>query len=820
MRTLDLIGQRILFLILCGMVSVGASSFSRDFEKARYLFEIEGNSKEALELIAHAEANASAIEKERWKLLKIEILYAKGKVKDARKKLGTTVAKSSIPRKHLQTLSSKIGVDTVYQKANLLQLNMSSLDTVMDWQNERYAFYKGGFWAKWGQKPDSNLALSGNIPLFMDGQRVYSMDQSRRVLYVNSLQSGEELLRYELSEPIAWAVNSGDRLLIWSGASVLAFRGVQIEWKWNSTLGWCSPTGNRQDEDIMLICHASQTLVLLDPQKGKWDGFKFNRKTLGALALPQGFVLYDSEGLARVNRKTKSEIWRVKLGQVDQAKILGAHLLAKSKERIWLLEAKSGTVIKSVPLRTQYMEMLNQRLVFWRETGEIAFFDQDLNFLWEYKMGQKLLQAPLTKGEHILVLGENGQTTLLDGLYNGLLPTEQEGLLQKAQQLLDQKQNAQAYQLAQKVLAIEPGNSRAKLFNLESEQKKLNFAELYQVYQQGKEDSNLSNATLQAMSKEEGTQWIADLHHEHTAFPQFRQSNGRIWWVHPENTLSQSLDLRTGQRRSYTGTNSYPGLMQPMDLFDNNFVVAVGRRIDYFSTQGQYLVSSPDLPDAPLWVGAFGKNIVRVGRSGCVSFLDQNGSVHAFLPSLDHSAVIHVQKTRDVLDVFYRSGAWFRALPKTRQWVRRNVHGGVDAVWSTEAMSVLAHTDRTLNAYAFDGSLLWEKELPAQAISIQGDEKRIYLGLSDQRILAFDRNSGEHLWQYQGSGSLFVKPLLVGDQLYLDQGQKIVVLDERTGKLMRQKVYPFRIGGIQSEGSLVLVTSASGLLLAYKMGSL
>lgn len=793
------------------------ASFDQTFEKARYLFEIEGNLKEAQTVLDQAEKSAQGLEKERCRVFRIEMLYAKGKSKEARRKLGQSLAHSPLPKGHLQTLQKRIGIDTLYQRVNLAQYQLNQIDTLLQWQGQTLLTYQNGLWQKWGQKPDPNQISLGSKFLFSDGLHLYSTDPSRRTLWIKTT-GVEEDKRLELNSPISWSKHSGDRLLIWSGNQLMAMRGEQLLWNWQSSQGWCQDVSSTGEDQILLLCPKSQNLVYLNPEKAQWQILHLPHKALGALSLPGGALYYDENGISRFNSRSKTNLWYKALPEITQIHTLGAQILVKTRENLLLLESRSGKILKNIHVKGQHLSVLKDRIVLWKDNGYISFWDTQLEYLWAYQFGQGLRQDPVQIKDHIFVVGNNGHGVLLDGLYNGLQPTEQDGLIHKAKQYLSQGNVDEAYEYAQKVLSLEPGNAKAKLFNLENTSQPLSFAQLYQTLIQSGEDSLLQAATLKAMSQMEGNLWIAQMRQEHTAFPQFRYRYGRMWWIHPENSQLQSLNLNNGLIQAYSNTNSYPGLLQPMDIGPSQVVVAAGKHLDFYTTQGNFLYSSPDLPEAPLWVGHFGRQVVRVGRSGSIAYVDPSGAPQAFLAPLDHSAVIQIQRAGDVMDLFYRSGAWFRSIPKSRQWVHRHTAANVESAWSDESQAIISSSDRTLYSYGFDGVESWRSSMPSQVISIQANNDKVFVGLSNQILLALDRKSGQVLWTYQGRSSLFVKPLVLGNRLYLDQGQKLVVLDAGTGNKMNERNYPFRIGSIQSDGTSILITSATGLLMAYHQG--
>lgn len=796
-----------------------SASFSQNFEKARYMYEIEGNASAALRALDLAENSAQGQEKERVKLLRLEIQFAKGKTKEVRHKLGQIIAHSSIPQKHLRKIQKRLGMDTLYQKVNLAQYQFTQLDTLLSWQGEHILSYQNGMWQRWGKKLDPSQSSPGSKFLFANGKYLYSAEASRKKLWVKSLQSEEEDQSFDLGQPFSWSQGSGDRLLLWSGNQLTALRGKRKLWTWQSPLGWCELASDHE-EQLLLSCPRGHSLVLLEPESAKWSRINLPRTPLGAIQVPMGLIYFDEQGLSRMSSANQKEIWRQNLSGISQVKLLGTQILVKTREQLHLVESRDGKILRSIPTKGQHLSLLDQRIVLWKDNGYLSFWNHNLEALWEFQLGQGLKQEPVQINDNIFVIGKNGHGILLDGHFNGLQPTEQDGLLQKANEAKQKNNLQEAYAYAQKALLLEPGNAKAKLFNLENTAKPPSFADLYQTLIQSGEDSLLQSATLSAMKDLSGSLWIANLGQEHTAFPQFRYKYGKMWWIHPEKSLLQTMHLNNGSLQSYSRTNSYPGLLQPMDLSATQIVVAAGRHLDFYSTAGNYLFSSAELPEAPLWVGHFGKQVVRVGRSGSISYLDPNGVSQAFLPALDHSAVMQIQRSGEVMDLFYRSGAWFRSIPKTRQWVHRKTAGNVESAWSDESQALISTSERVLYSYGFDGAEQWQSELPAQAISIQAYGDKVLVGLSNQKLLVLNRKNGEALWTFQGNSSLFVRPLVLGNELYLDQGQKLIVLSLADGRKLRERSYPFRIGTIQSDGTTLLITSASGLVLAYSPGQI
>jgi len=115
--------------------------------------------------------------------------------------------------------------------------------------------------------------------------------------------------------------------------------------------------------------------------------------------------------------------------------------------------------------------------------------------------------------------------------------------------------------------------------------------------------------------------------------------------------------------------------------------------------------------------------------------------------------------------------------------------GGAIAARPIEMDGLILVADQTggvamINAN--DGDILWRAQNPPwDHISAQptGGETIAYVASEDQKLYAFERNSGLILWQYLTEHPLTADPVVLGDHLYQRTGQRgLVCLDALSGE--------------------------------------
>jgi outer membrane protein assembly factor BamB len=71
-----------------------------------------------------------------------------------------------------------------------------------------------------------------------------------------------------------------------------------------------------------------------------------------------------------------------------------------------------------------------------------------------------------------------------------------------------------------------------------------------------------------------------------------------------------------------------------------------------------------------------------------------------------------------------------------------------------------------------------------QSVTFQG-KKSFLVGLADQSLLFYSAN-GAPLWKYQGKSTIFNTPYVHNDLAWVDQGNEVIALSLKDGKVMQR----------------------------------
>ena len=102
-----------------------------------------------------------------------------------------------------------------------------------------------------------------------------------------------------------------------------------------------------------------------------------------------------------------------------------------------------------------------------------------------------------------------------------------------------------------------------------------------------------------------------------------------------------------------------------------------------------------------------------------------------------------------------------------------------------------------------------------QLINDQG-ERKFLIGLANQSVLLYTE-SGAPLWKFHGANSIFMKPFVKDDLAWLDQGNEIVAISLKSGKVERKFSTPGGAGSPFIMNKILYSASPKRLLYGFSL---
>jgi hypothetical protein len=797
-------------------------------EKARYLFEIEGDAAAALVQLNQLRQSATHDESQDVDMLIAEIWFAQGKKVEAKALLTQSLAKSDWDRTTLRKAIHRIGVDSSPQPTVLGMHSWSKLlDTILMIGSRPFVAQNDGSLysldSNW--KPESARLIhkgQNQKVLFGDGVRIFLWDSLSNILKVVRLDHSQEEKQYHLGSKIRWHKVHGDVLLIWSGDALWSFRGSQALWKWKSDKGYCEASkGDVDQERLLLFCPTSKKVVALDPLHQKWEVQSLVNEPMGIVEMPQAFLLLDAKGIALWTKgKRNRELWRQEIGFAEEALVQRDKVYVRAGGLWRVLDLGSGLQQGKTQLPTGRLLGLGRDLLLWRTDGQVVFLEENLGIIWRYHAGKRITQEPLVQDGLVRLITEDRKWTILNGHYSGLLPSERDLLAQRAQSAFDAKKILVARENLDQLLSLEPGSAKALILSDLIADKSMDPQAMYKEYLLGKDDPGVLENVLPVLARSMNAEWVAPMDLRHAAYPQLRVLGKNVYWVHPEQGLLRSYDSRTGRRNTIRSLRANPSSFQSFDAEGQQIAVLSGQKIILSKSLGQSTpVQQYVVGEAPVWIGFWRGRLLVVDRWGGLTF--RSSKIWDTLQSLNNAIaqdpVAQILRFPNAVWVLHYSGIAQKIMDLSEDLESSKMRLGGRLTDACSAPNgFLAVVGTRLEYRDFEGRILWRTTVPSGVVSMNAQGSKVVLGMGNQSLLAYDLKDGHLVWSFQGKNSLLVRPQLHKNKVYLDQGQTVAVLDIHSGRLLETRRYPFRVGSVQALDKKVYVTSASGLMIAHE----
>ena len=159
---------------------------------------------------------------------------------------------------------------------------------------------------------------------------------------------------------------------------------------------------------------------------------------------------------------------------------------------------------------------------------------------------------------------------------------------------------------------------------------------------------------------------------------------------------------------------------------------------------------------------------------------------------------------------------------QTKEGSTRKIPGQITHILSSDSIIAVATSGNRLyltNPNSKDTpplQILMDDAISSlQLINDQG-ERKFLIGLANQSVLLYTE-SGAPLWKFHGANSIFMKPFVKDDLAWLDQGNEIVAISLKSGKVERKFSTPGGAGSPFIMNKILYSASPKRLLYGFSL---
>ena len=783
---------------LCGLVSFTfAEKMETSIQEALYLFEMKGETSEAIKMLENAAMKGDEDDKEKayFYLGKIQELsdnktsanfyyeQSLARTNEVAKAYWLSERESATSTKPEALLRTPIQLKSPIQKTfgknpTFLLLNDGSICKIKD------------------DRLDIITTAPAHQQIFnIDRQGIWYQPADQDSLVFKALYANTPNKSYPITG-ITHFWSEGNRVLVQTERqlSILNNKRIvsQIEDKYNGCVpeGFFAPTN-----EFVLNC-TDNALHFISAEDGsprksiaQFDVIKNVLIDKSSLYLISGNYLY-----AYYPKKRTSPFWKISASNIESLFSFEKEIvLLEASGRISLIDKRSGLTRKAIRSDASSIYPLAKgTLGLFSDEGAITAVDTLLNPLWHFNFAKPVEQAPIyTNGSLYLYFGDRKLVSLSPHYYGKKILLS-EILARQAADIVEHEEWEDLPPILDSLFKLEPGNAEGWFFKaLYLEQNKDNEREKQKAWSEAVRLSGSNPQTTQLIlsryGKAIGAKFVTMLPiSPKTRYPQFFSSKKYLYTIDPAADRLFCINAESGEIR----WAKYIGALDNSPVIENDenaLAIASGYNISIYDLNKDVAPVTLQLPgkafkmdvtEDAIYISTWNGFLLKILRPENKLAWSRKVFSVPFLHSKSDREIFICNLEGDLVVLDDEAG-------QTQENSTRKIPGQISHLLSTDSITAAASGNKL---YLFNQKkkdpplqILMENAISSLQIISDHGEKKFLVSLSDQTILLYSE-AGAPLWKYAGKNAIFPKPFVKDGFAWIDQGNEVVGISLKTGK--------------------------------------
>jgi outer membrane protein assembly factor BamB len=780
----------------CGVFAF-AEKMESSIQEALYLFEMKGETVDAIKMLENAAMQGDEDDKEKayFYLGKIQELsdnktsanfyyeQSLARTNEVSKAYWLSERESATSSKPEALLRAPIQLKTPIQKTfgkspTYLLLNDGSICKIKDDRLEKIT------------------TVPENKQIFnIDRQGIWYQPIDQDSLVFKAFYTNTPTQSYPITGITHFLVD-GNRAIIQTEKQLSILNNkrvvIQVEDKYND----CVPEGFFAPTNEFILNCTDNALHFISSEDGtvkksiaQFDVIKKVLIDKNMLYLVSGNYLY-----AYYPKQRTSPIWKISANNIESILPFDKDLaLLEASGRISLIDRKSGLTRKTVRSEASSIYPLAKgTLGLFSAEGSITAVDTLLNPLWHFNFAKPVEQAPIyTNGNLYLYFGDRKLASLSPHYYGKKILLS-EILARQAADLTEHEEWEDLPPVLDSLFKLEPGNAEGWFFKaLYLEKNKGNEREKQKAWSEAvRLSSSNPQATqliLNRYGKAIGAKFVTMLPiSPKTRYPQFFSGKKYLYTIDPAADRLFCINAETGELR----WAKYIGALDNSPVIDNDentLVIASGYNISIYDLNKDTAPITLQLPgkafkmnvtEGAIYISTWNGFLLKILKPDNKLAWSRKIFSVPFLISKSNKDIYACNLEGELVTLEDESG-------QTQENSTRRIPGQVSHLLSTDSITAVASGNKLYlyNQKKKDPPLqiLMENAISALQVITDHGEKKFLVGLSDQTILLYTE-AGAPLWKFLGKNAIFPKPFVKDGFAWIDQGNEVIGISLKTGK--------------------------------------
>ena len=788
---------------VCGLfMTVSAEKMETAIQEAIYIFEMKGETSEAIKILEDASINGDEDDKEKafFYLAKIQELSSNNA--SASFYYGQSLAKTSdIPKAYW--LSERESATNNTPEALLrAPISLKSPIQKVYGKDPTFLFLHDGSISKINEDHVEVIANApSNRQVFdISKQGIWYQSSDGDSLVFKSFYANKQNASFHITDIIYFFIEDNKAIVLGSKQlHLLNNKNIvaQIDDKYSGCLpeGFFTPTN-----DFVLNCtdNALHFVSSLDgTSKKSIAQFDIIKKVLidkRLLFLVSGNYLY-----CYAPKQRTPPLWKVSVGNIENMFSFGKDIaLLESSGKISLIDKSTGSIRKSVQSDASSIYPLAKgTLGLFSDEGTIITVDTLLYPLWHFNFAKPIESAPIqTNGNLYLYFGERKLVSIAPHYY-GKKILRSEKYAKQAADIVEHEEWEDLPPILDTLFKLEPGNAEGWFFKaLYLEQKNGSEREKQKAWAEAvrlsSSNPQVTKLILSRYSKSIGAKFVNILPiSPKTRYPQFFSGKRNLYTIDPAADKLFCINAENGEIR-YTRQLGAIDNSPVIENDENTLVVAFGYNMSLYDLNHDTAPVSIQLPGKAFKANVTENAIYISTWNGFLLKIMRPDNRLAWSRKIFSVPFLHV-KSKESIFICNLEGEMTTLSDdsgQTRENSARKIAGQVTHLLSLDTTIAVAsgnklHLFNQKNKEAPPLQILMESAISSLQVIEELGEKRILVGLSDQSILLYSE-AGAPLWKYVGKNSIFTKPFVKEGFAWIDQGNEVIGISIKTGKKERK----------------------------------
>ena len=496
---------------------------------------------------------------------------------------------------------------------------------------------------------------------------------------------------------------------------------------------------------------------------------------------------------------TKNVLWKTTVGNIECIQAFEDNIVTlEASGKINLYNQATGAILASVRANASNIYQLAQgTLGLFSNEGSVITVDTLLRPLWGFNFGKSTMTQPVVKRRFIYIPFDNRKIFAIDAHYYGQRPLYSSKLASQAVHLAKRKEWDKVPPLLVSIIQNEPGNAEAhflKAFNLEirnapEKDRQKAWAEAVRL---STGSPQIARIVLKYYSKVIGANYATQLNvSPKTMYPQLLGSKKNLYMVDPATEQLICINAETGKQRwsKYLGKVGNAPVIQSDE---NTIVISIGYQINIYDMNKEAFNKPLQLPGKAFNFTLAGDYVYASTWNGFLLKIARNTNSIIWSRKV-YSMPFHIVKLNKFLQLCNLDGELMRindenglTLDNSTNKVQVNITAmeGIDSTLVLVSSTNKLFLQNTKHKDFSPTQVLMESPIVSMQVLRDQGENKIIISLSDQSIYLYS-SIGTPLWKFQGKKSIFSKPFIYDGKAWIDQGNELIAISLKTGKIIK-----------------------------------